>query len=55
MVRAGGAQLGEAGGILGIHEAEDLLIGLDGADKALLLADLAAEPGKDGGEGLVTG
>ena len=55
VIRAGGAELGEAGGILGVHEAEDLLVGLDGADKALLLADLAAEPGKDGGEGLVTG
>ena len=55
MVGAGGAELREAGGVLRVHEAEDLLVGLDGTDKALLLAHLTTEPRKDGGEGAVAG
>ena len=51
MVRAGGAELGETRGVLRIDETEDLLVVLDRADEALLLGDLAAEPGQDGGEG----
>ena len=51
MVWAGGAELGEARSVLRVDEAEDLLVVLDGADEALLLGDLAAEPRQDGGEG----
>ncbi|MGC3992448.1 MAG: hypothetical protein QM796_22660 [Chthoniobacteraceae bacterium] len=50
VVGAAGAELGEAGGVLRVDEAEDLLVVLHGADEALELADLAAEPGEDGGE-----
>ncbi len=55
VVGAAGAEFGEAGGVLGIDEAEDLLVVLHGADEALLLGDLSAEPREDGGEGGVAG
>ena len=51
MVGAGGAEFGEAWGVLRIDEAEDLLVVLDRADEALFLGDLAAEPREDSGEG----
>ena len=54
MVRAGGAEFGEARGVLRVDETEDLLVVLDRADEALLLGDLAAEPRQDGREGRVT-
>ena len=54
MVRAGSAELGEARSVLRVHEAENLLVVLDGADETLLIGDLAAEPWEDGGEGRVS-
>ncbi len=50
VVGAGGAELGETRGVVRIHEAEDLLVVLHGADEALLLTHLAAEPREDGRE-----
>ena len=53
MIRAAGAELCEAWGVLAVDEAEDGLVVLDCADEAAVLADLAAQPGENGGEGRV--
>ncbi len=44
VVGAGGAELGEARGVVAVDELERGFVVLDGGDKALLLADLAAQP-----------
>ena len=60
MVGAARAEFGEAGGVLRVHEAQDLGVVLHGADEAFLAGNLAAQPREDAGEdgaapGLVEG
>ena len=50
MVRAAGAEFGQARRILGIHEAQDLFVILHRADETPLLLHLPAQPRKDRGE-----
>jgi hypothetical protein len=50
MIRATRAERGQARGVLAIYEAADCRIVLNCADKALLLADLAAQPRQDPGQ-----
>ncbi len=54
MVGAARAKFGEAGGVLRVHEAQNLLVVLHGADEALGLGNLTAEPREDRGEGRAT-
>ena len=54
VVRAGGAEFGEARGIDRVDETENLFVVLNGTDEALLHGDLTAQPRQDGREGGVT-
>ena len=54
MVGAARAEFSETSGVFGIHEAEDFFVVLHGADEALGLGNLAAEPREDRGKGRAT-
>src|SRR5437870_2916436 len=47
MVRTTRPEFCQAGGVVGIDEAENALIVLHGADQSFLLANLAAQPGQE--------
>ena len=55
MVRAARAEFRKPGRVLRVHEAQDFFVVLDGADEALLLGDLAAQPRQDLGESRAAG
>ena len=50
VVRTTGAQFGQSSGVFAIHKTQDGGVVLDGADEALLLAHLAAQPREQLGE-----